>query len=43
MIELGLDANAGVDDLRFAPEDRPIYAAIASGVPQLVRGVMAAS
>jgi ankyrin repeat protein len=41
MVDRGLDANAGRDGLGFGPEKRPIYAAIASGEPQLVSAVIA--
>jgi hypothetical protein len=44
MIERGLDANAVCDGdilARFGPGNRPLYAAIASGEPQLVSAVIA--
>jgi ankyrin repeat protein len=42
MIERGLDANAGANDRRFGLKDFPIYAAIASGDPQVVSALIAA-
>jgi hypothetical protein len=42
MIERGLDANACGEKFWSGPERRPIYAAIASGEPQLVAAVIAA-
>jgi ankyrin repeat protein len=42
MVECGLDANARTGEDWLGPEKRPIYAAIASGEPQLVSAVIAA-
>jgi ankyrin repeat protein len=42
MVERGIDANACGNDVRLGPGKRPIYAAIASGEPQLVSAVIAA-
>jgi ankyrin repeat protein len=42
IVERGLDANAVGSNFWFRPETRPIYAAIASGEPQLVSAVIAA-
>jgi hypothetical protein len=42
MVEHGLDTNPWSNQSRFGPQNRPIYAAIASGEPQLVSAVIAA-
>jgi ankyrin repeat protein len=42
MIERGLDANTCTSEFWHGPAKRPIYAAIASWVPQLVSAVIAA-
>jgi ankyrin repeat protein len=42
MVERGLDANASSGPVWLGPENRPIYAAIASGEPHLVGAVIAA-
>jgi hypothetical protein len=42
MLERGLDANGRVNHWRWVPAHHPIYAAIASGEPQLVSEVISA-
>jgi hypothetical protein len=42
MVERGLDANTCSGEFLLGPAKRPIYAAIASGEPQLVSAVISA-